>query len=190
MKRIFSILGLYVLLFISTQSCEPIHILITNIRFESATFDRVTTDNQSKVYKDTSIFTKDIIFIISYYSGDVSTISYGFSSNCYAYSRGLVYDNYLLDDTYSLKFDHPFTFNNDTIRAGTNIFGVESIRKEINVFETYNAFHYMGADKVMEFSDYFVKNSRFNADKYKVTFYCKTSDNKEFNKEIVVEFKL
>lgn len=39
MKRIFTILGLYVLLFISTQSCEPYHMLITNIRFESATLN-------------------------------------------------------------------------------------------------------------------------------------------------------
>jgi hypothetical protein len=190
MKKIFTILGLYILLFISNQSCEPYHMLITDIRFESATLDRVTSNNQSKVYNDTSIFTKDIVFIISYYSGDVATINWGFSSNCYAYDRGRVYDNHLLDDTYSLKFDHPFTFNNDTIFAGTNIFSVESIKKEINIFKTYNTFHYMGADKVLEFTDYFVKNSKFIDDKYKVNFSCKTSDNKELNKEIFVEFKL
>ena len=190
MKKIFAIIGLYLFLLISNVSCEPYHLLITDIRFESATFERVTADKQSKVYKATSIFTKDIVFVISYYFGDVANLNWGFSSNCYAYDRGIVYDNYIVGDTYSLKFDHLFIFNNDTVVAGVNIFDIESIKKEISIFETYNSFHYMGADKVIEFSDYFVNNSKFSTDKYKVNFHCKTSNNKEFDKEIYVEFNL
>jgi len=190
MKKITAILGLYFFLFLANQSCRPSHFLITDIRFESATLKEKDNERQFNYYVDTTIFTKDIVFIISYHTDYYAEINLGFSSNCYAFKKGIVYDNQLLEDTYSIKFDRSFVFNNDTIPANLNIFENTSIKSEISIFDNYMAFDSEGADKVIAFSDFFVKNSVFSPGKYNVTFYCKTSDNKEFEKKIDVEFKL
>ncbi|MGE5447133.1 MAG: hypothetical protein ACM3PR_02145 [Bacteroidales bacterium] len=190
MKRITAILGLYIYLFIANQGCRPEHFLITDIRIESATLKDKDDERQFNYYIDTTVFTKDIVFIISYHTDYVAGFNLGFSSECYAFKKGRVYDNQLLEDTYSLKFDHPFVFNRNTIPANQNIFEISSIKNEISIFDNYMAFDNKGADKVIEFSDFFVKNSTFSPDIYKTTFYCKTSDNKEFEKEINVKFSL
>lgn len=94
MKKIVTILCIYLLLLISSQSCEPYHLLITNIRFESATLDHKGDERLFNTYNATTVFTKDIVFIISYQWYEEAQINYGLSSACYAaFDRGRVYDN-------------------------------------------------------------------------------------------------
>lgn len=191
MKKLIAILGLYFFLFIANQSCRPSHFLITNIRFESATLKDKDDEKQFNHYIPTATFTNDIVFILSYYYGDfVASAFHGFSSQCYAFTKGRVLDNQLLEDTYTISFDHPFTFNNITVKANQNIFEIASLKNEISIFDNVMVFDGMGADKVIEFSEKFIQNSIFSSDVYKVTFHCRTSDNKEFEKKIDVEFKL
>lgn len=78
----------------------------------------------------------------------------------------------------------------DTIPANQNIMEVPSIKSEVSIFDNAMAFDYKGSDKVIEFSDAFKNNCSFTSDKYDVALYCKTSDNREFNKHTTVEFQL
>ena len=190
MKRIAAIIGLYLILYVATNSCRQEHFRITDIRFESATLDKKQDDIQQNHYVPTTVFVKDIVFIISYQTEFVAINSFNLSSNCFALSRGEILDNKLLVETFSISFDHPFLYNSDTIKSEQNIFENPSIKNEIEIFESNLSFHNSGADKVFAFSDYFIKNAKFDTLNYNVSFHCQTSDNLEFNKQIIVKFKL
>jgi hypothetical protein len=57
------------------------------------------------------------------------------------------------------------------------------IKNEIEIYQSNNA------DKVFEFSQNFKKQSVFTSDDYEVTFSCSTSDNKNFEKKIIVKIE-
>jgi hypothetical protein len=188
MRKVSLIIGLYIFLFI-ISNCSPYHLLIKDIRFEGATLVKKSDEKQFNDYNATSIFTNDIVFVISYNSYDA--LFNNLSSNCYAqYDRGHVYDNKLLEETFSIKFDHLFVYNEDTISSYQNIFDFPSIKNEIEIFDNYESFDYMGADKVISFSDSFCKGARFDTLNYNISFYCRTSDSLTFSKNISVKFRL
>ncbi|MBW8331977.1 MAG: hypothetical protein K0M40_08150 [Prolixibacteraceae bacterium] len=190
MKRIAAIIGLYFVLFVMNISCRREHFLITGIRFESATLDKEKAEMRFNDYVPTSVFTKDIVFVISYETVFVALNSFNLNSNCHALTLGKIMDNKLLDETFSISLDHPFIYNSDTVKTNQNILENASIKKEIEIFESNQAFHNSGADKVFSFSDYFMKNAKFDTISYNVAFYCKTSDNIEFNEQISVKFRI
>lgn len=191
MKRITAIFGLYTLMIISSVSCREQHYLITDIRFLGASLDYYGDEPKFNHYNSTTIFEDDVIFVISYYTDFVAGLmKIDFVQSCYATSLPRVNDNELLLDTYSITFDRPFVYDNDTIVAGQNIFLVDKIKDEINIFETSMSFESAGADEVLDFSDDFIEKVKFDSGTYQVTFSCKTSDNLEFIEQIDVEFRL
>jgi hypothetical protein len=190
MRKLSALIGLYLFLFIANNSCRSEHFRIIDIRFESATLEIKNDEKQFNDYIPTSVFTRDIVFIISYHTEYVFINTLNLNSDCYAYDPARVMNDKLLAETYSIKFDHFFTFNSDTIKANQNILINNKIIKEIQIFDNYEAFDGAGADKVFSFSDSFVKNAKFDTIDYKASFYCKTSDSLEFNKQVIVKFKL
>lgn len=191
MKKITALIGLYALMIMGSVSCNEEHYLITEIRILGASLDYYGDEPKFNHYNSTSIFENDVIFVISYYTEYLyGWINTNMIQSCYATSVPKVNDNKLLQDTYSISFDRPFVYDNDTIASGQNIFLVDKIKNEINIFETAMSFESAGADEVLDFSDDFIKKVKFDSGTYQVTFSCKTSDNLEFIEQIDVEFRL
>lgn len=191
MKKIAAIIGLYMLMIISSISCGEEHYLITDIRFLGASLDFYGDEPKFNHYNATSVFEEDVIFVISYYTEYLyGSRNLNLIQSCYATSVPRVNDNELLHDTYSISFDRPFVYDNDTIVTGQNIFLVDKMKNEINIFETAMSFEGSGADEVLDFGNDFINKVNFDTGIYKVTFSCKTSDNKDFIEQIDVEFRL
>lgn len=101
-------------------------------------------------------------------------------NSCYATSRGSALENSLVEESFSLSFSKPFTYNGELIPANTNIFDNESIRKEIKIEYPNNTSIY--DPTYIKFSELFFQNSTFEEGLSEVTFSCETSDEKSFSK--------
>ena len=189
MIKILKILGIYLLLTVLSQSCSPEHFLISGIEFNGATVSERNSQRENNSFLKKDILKNDIVFIVSYHCDFIANLDLGLSGKCYAFSNGQIIDNYLLENSYSLKFDHPFTYNNVTINANQNLFEIDDIKNQIEIYETYNGFNGLRADKVFEFSPTFKSESVFTTDNYEVTFKCSTSDNRNFEKRIIVKIE-
>ena len=190
MRKALKILVIYLFLTVISQSCSPDHFLISNIEFNGATLSERNNQRDYNNFKQTDILKNDIVFIVSYHTDFIASLDIGLSQKCYAFSKGRVVDNYLLENTYSIKFNHPFTYKNVTINANQNIFEIDEIKNQIEIYETNNGFYNgLGADKVFEFSQTFKNESVFISDDYEVTFNCSTSDNRSFEKKIIVKIE-
>lgn len=190
MKKLISIILLFSIFLLPQFSCNKLHYLISDINFSGATLSKKGDEPYWNIYKQTNVFTKDLVFVISHQVELVTAvIDLNFISSCYAFKKGSILDNGLLKNTFSISFDKQFIYKGETIEAGTNLFKVESIKENIRIFESYMAFNNGGADAVIEFSDDFIKNTEFNRDKYIVKFECETSNNLKFSKSIEAEFK-
>lgn len=124
--------------------------------------------------------------MIRYNLDYVASIDIGLSGKGYAFSKGQVIDNYLLENTYSIKFDHPFTYKTLTITANQNLFEIDEIKNQIDIYDCSGNYN---VDKVFEFSQKFKSESIFTSDNYEVTFSCNTSDNRKFEKKIIVKIE-
>jgi hypothetical protein len=161
--------------------------LIIDIDFYAA----LILDNKDKryiKYGRTSSIKDKLLFIISYETERVYGYISNFGNVCYATKQGIVCDNELLLNTFSLIFDKDFTYNGNTIPSMTDIFEIETITKEIDKYKSYNGspFDFL----VLDFSDKFFKNSVFDTtEEYIVTFSCETSDKKFFEKTITINFE-
>ena len=189
MKKVIALLGIYLLMITSSVSCRKVHVLITDIRFLGASINYTGVEPKFNHYDSTTVFTEDLIFVISYSTEYVACLNSNLIQSCYATKYARIYDNKLLQDTYSITFDKPFVYENDTIPAEQNIFQIGKIKSEINIFESNMAFEGAGADEIIDFSDNFNKKVKFDTQIYRVKFSCKTSDNREFENHIDVEFK-
>jgi hypothetical protein len=187
MKKALQILGIYLFLIFVSQSCwPPDHSLISDIEFNGATLHKRDKERANNQFDKTDVLKNDIIFMIRYNFDYVASIDLGLSGKCYAFSKGLVIDNNLLENTYSLKFDHPFTYGNLTINANQNIFEIDEIKSQIEIYDCSGMY---SVDKVIEFSQKFNSESVFTTDNYEVTFSCSTSDNRNFEKKIIVKIE-
>jgi hypothetical protein len=183
MKKLFKIIGIYLSLIVISESCSPQHYLISDIEFNGATIDSRNKEKEYNTFTQTDVLKKDIIFMIKYNTDFIASLDLGLSAKCYAFKRGRVYDNSLLENTYSLKLDHPFKYKNVTINANQNLFAIEEIKNQIEIYDTFND------NKVFEFSKKLKSESVFISDNYEVTFSCSTSDNKNFEKKIIVKIE-
>ena len=186
-KRIFALLVVFILMNLG-QSCKPEHWLIVDINFNAASILENNQDKEHIKFSRTSSIKDKLIFIVSY----ETEYMYGYISNfgnvCYATTKGNVSDNELLRNTFSLTFDKEFTYNGNSIPAMTDIFQIETITKEMDVYKCY--YTYPLGFLVINFSDKFFKNSVFNTtEEYIVTFSCETSDKKFFEKTIMIKFE-
>ena len=172
------------------QSCRTEHLLITDIRFNSAEIkENKYNDKTQIVYNCTSTVKGKLVFVISYYTEFVAQNSLNIGNSCYALTLPSKIDNPLLEETFSLKFDKPFKYNGENIAESTNVFDIEVIRDEIDMYENYMAFCSMGADKVIDFSHNFFEKATFEEREYEVVFSCETSDGKRFMKNITIYFE-
>lgn len=189
MKVIIIVLAL--LLINIGHGCRTQHYLIADIGFNLAEIkeDRYK-DKQKRVYRCESIVKDKLIFVISYYTEFIVQNTYpGIGNTCYALTLPRKIDNPLQEETFSLTFDQPFEYKGDIIEEKTNIFKIEDIRKEIDIYENHMSFCSMGADKIFEFSQSFFENATFQKKEHRVYLHCKTSDNKILNKEITIVFE-
>jgi hypothetical protein len=202
-KKVFVFLAIFVLMS-SNRGCTD-YFLIVGIDFFAVFIDvnseklfkkenQYQNDRQNAHFAYTSSVKGKLIFIISY----ETEFLYGtkpFANLCYATSRGRATENELLRNTFSLTFDKEFTFHGNTIPAMTDIFNIETVTEEIDVYKNYILLRnakgdVVDADLVLDFSDNFFKNSVFDTtEEYIVTFSCKTSDDKFFEKSITIKFE-
>lgn len=187
MKKVLKIIGIYLLLIVANQSCwPPDHSLISDIEFNGAILRKTAKERANNQFDQTDVLKNDIVFMIRYNLDYVASIDLGFSGKCYAFSKGLVIDNYLLENTYSLKFNRPFTYKNLTIDANQNLFEIDEIKNQIEIYDCSGNYN---VDKVFEFSPEFNNESVFTSDDYEVTFNCSTSDNRNFEKKIIIKIE-
>jgi hypothetical protein len=188
MKKLFVLLVIFILTNL-VQSCKKNHYLIVDIDFYAAFISKNNKDKEHIEFSRTSSIKDKLIFIVSY---ETEFIYFGYISNfgnvCYATKQGVASDNELLRNTFSLTFDKEFTYNGNTISAMTDIFKIETITKEMDVYKCY--YTYPFGFLVINFSDNFFKNSVFDkTEEYVVTFSCETSDEKFFEKTITITFE-
>ena len=184
MRKTLKIIGIYLFLIVVNQSCVSDHYYISDLEFYGATVSERKEKKELNTLTQTDILKNDIVFIVKYKMEHyVAGLDLGLTEKCYAFSRGEVIDNYILENTYSLKFNHPFKYKNITINANQNLFEIDDIKNEIEIYQCNNA------DKVFEFSQNFKSQSVFTSDDYEVTFSCSTSDNKNFEKKIIVKIE-
>ncbi len=189
MKKVIAILSIFILINIGL-GCRTEHFLISDIRFNLAEIKKNKYNDKTKiVYTCTSIVKDKLVFVISYYTDFVAQNSLGFGNACYALTLRSEIDNPLLEETFSLTFDKSFVYNGDTITELTNVFDIEEIRDEIDMYENHMVFCSMGADKVIDFSNNFFEKATFDKSEYQVDFSCKTSDGLTFSKNINIEFE-
>nr|WP_315258391.1 hypothetical protein [uncultured Flavobacterium sp.] len=183
MRKTLKIIGIYLFLIVANQSCSPDHYFISDIEFSGATISERNKEREKNHFTETDVLKNDIIFIIRNKIDYITSLDLGISSKCYAFSKGEVIDNHILESTYSLKFDHSFKYKNLTVDANTNLFEIDELKNQIEIYNGY------GADKVFEFSQEFKTESVFTSDDYEVTFNCSTSDNRHFEKKIIVKIE-
>jgi len=189
MKKIIAILSIFLLVNLG-QGCRTEHFIITDIRFNLAEIkENKYNDKTQIVYTCTSTVKDKLVFVISYYTEFVAQNSLDFGNACYALTLPSKIDNPLLEETFSLTFNKPFVYNGNTITELTNVFDIEKIRNEIDMYENYMAFCSMGADKVIDFSNEFFEKAIFDKSEYEVKFSCKTSDGLTFSKNLLIEFE-
>lgn len=181
MKKLFKFIGIYLCLIVMSECWSPQHYLISDIEFNGATVSERKKEREYNRFTQTNVLKNDLVFIITYKTDFIASLDLGLSAKCYAFKRGRVNDNSLLENTYSLKFDHPFKYKNVTINANQNLFEIDNIKSQIQIYDG------LYTDKIFEFSQNFKSESVFTSDDYEVTFSCSTSDNKNFEKKIIVK---
>ncbi|PKB18449.1 hypothetical protein [Flavobacterium sp. 5] len=185
MKKILKIIGIYLFLIVVNQSCLNEHDYISDIEFSGATGSNLNNEKNYNYFTKTDVLKNDIIFIIGYKYQSMASLDLGLSEKCYAFSGGQSIDNDILEDTYSLKFDRPFKYKNLIINANQNLFEIDEIKNQIKIYEGLSE----GANKVILFSQEFKSESVFTSEDYEVTFNCSTSDNRNFEKKIIVKIE-
>ncbi len=185
MRKTLKILGIYLFLIVVNQCCKPDHYYISDIEFNGAKVSETDKGKNYNYFTKTDVLKDDIVFTIGYRYQYIASLNFGLAEKCYAFTKGESIDNYLLEDTYSLKFDHPFIYKNLTINANQNLFEIDDIKNQIKIYKGLNE----GANKVFLFSPEFKKESVFTSDDYEVTFSCRTSDNRNFEKKVIVKIE-
>lgn len=190
MKKTLKTIGIYLFVIVLNQSCwPPDHVIINDIEFRSATIKNRKNNPQYNSYIETSIFKEDIVFVISEKIETVASLNFNLGEKWYAFSTPeTIYDNSILEETFSLKFNKNFTFRNQQISANQNLFEIKEIKDQISIFNNSNSFEYRD-NKIIEFNSDFMNDAVFSNDIYQVEFECKTSDGRVFNKKIEVRFE-
>jgi hypothetical protein len=189
MKRIIVLLSIFLLINLG-QSCRTEHYIISDIRFSLAEVKEDNYNDKTQiVYICTSTVKDNLVFIISYFTEFVAQNSFDFGNACYALTLDKEIDNPLLEQTFSINFNKPFAYNGVEIAELTNVFEIEEIRDEIDIYENYMTFCGMSADKVIDFSQEFFAKATFEKAEYEVTFSCQTSDGIAFLKTITIVFE-
>lgn len=186
MKKALKIIGVYILLIFLDFSCAPLeHVSINDIEFRSATIKDRGDKREFNNYVETSVFKNDIVFAIAEKTERVASLNLRLNNKCYATTFEKIYENSILEESFSLKLDKDFTYKDILINANQNLLAISEIRNQISIFESYQAF----GNKIIEFSPGFVQDAVFSNEVYHVEFECKTSDNKLFKKVIEVKFE-
>lgn len=90
------------------------------------------------------------------------------TQNCYATTCELVFDNELIETSFSIKSDKDFYYNGSTIYSGTDFSEIADLKIDIE----------KGLGNILiEFSNSFMSSSNFEQEEYEFTLYAKTSDN-------------
>ncbi|CAD0007598.1 MULTISPECIES: hypothetical protein [Flavobacterium] len=196
MKKIFKITGIYLLLIILDFGCTPPeHVIINDIEFRSVTIKERKENHQYNSYVDTSVFKNEIVFAVTEKIVTVASLNLGLAEKCYATSLPeTIYNNSILENTFSLKFNKDFTFRNQVISANQNLFEIKEIKDQISIFNNTNSIFNTTDinsvnNKIIEFNSDFINEGVFINEVYEVEFECKTSDNRVFNKKIEVKFR-
>jgi len=192
-KNFFALMTIFVLVNFFQGCIGKDHYLIIDIDFRAASILRNDRDKQDITYDCTSSIKDKLVFVITHETQRVYAYISSFGNVCYATTRGQIWDNALLQNTFSITFDKTFTYHGNVIPAMTNIFEIETIAKEIDIYKNYRTFCRHSSfhpHLILDFSDIFFNNSVFDTtEEYIITFSCNTSDDNFFEKTTIVKFE-
>ena len=183
---IIIIIGFSISLLISCFSTE--HYLIKGIKFYG-----VELSNPDENYYDevNDTMSNQLFFQIL---GE-SEYQYGYLNNsfsinsCYATSVPKELDNYILIDSLQLRFDSDIYFENDTIKANTDLWNHPKLKGYKKCFNKSDesVFH---IQYIIGFIDSFYDKIRIPNKDYKIELTCKTNDGLTFVKQISLYLKI
>ena len=186
---------LLLLLLVNTSGCRTEHFLITGITFKALEAETYRSGKNSYLrYNCISEFNERIMFGISYetkFLYEAYNLSSGIGAQCYALTLGEAFDNSLLEETFSITLDKPFTYDGNTIESGSNILDDPAIKADIAISGNTDTTACGGTIcNLITFSDAFTGKTSFEEGDYAVRFSCSTSDQKFFCAETIVKFSL
>ena len=189
MKKAIVFIGISLLMCIGLN-CRPEHYIIKDIRFHLVKVEGEKDINELLIYEDSTISVNDkfaFIILCDIEYANEQNIVFNVGNTCYATTVPRRLDNSLLEETFSLKFDKSFVYDGKVIQKDTNLFGLEVISSEMKIEDRTG--DSMDDSKNIIFNQVFFDKSVFEKTTYKITFSCKTSDGKEFNKNISMTFE-
>lgn len=107
-------------------------------------------------------------------------------SSCYATTKCAEWQNALLESSYELRLDRQIILENDTILPNTDLLHVEKLKVGIKI-STENDCKFIIS--TIDFSDEIREKLNVETGIYNVTFNCRTTDGKEFEKQRKVILK-
>lgn len=127
--------------------------------------------------------TQEIGFVIR--AKDYCTSAFNFNdlnliSSCYATTKCADWQNGLNESSFELSFDKLIIFNNDTIKPNQDLLKIASIKTGIKIVTTNECKFILSR---INFSDELRNKLLIDTGIYNVTFKCKTTDGKEFEKQ-------
>lgn len=182
--------GCILSILISCFSTE--HYLIKSIEFEACELTNPEANDEDFNFTGVNDTMKDRLFFAI---KCIYEYQYGFLNNnpllpsCYATSVPKKMDNYIVMDEIELCFDGDIYFENDTIKAGTNLWNHESIKK----YKWEDTFYEYGGVSTrlrIGFTDALYDKLRIPQKNYTIELTCKTNDGLVLVNQIQIYVKI
>lgn len=187
-KKIFIVitLGFLASVFTGCPGFLTEHVTFNDISIEGRDF--LNQEDKENSYNPiyTSVFRNCINFLIyTNYKLVASNLSNGIGQSAYAWTTDLVYENEILDSTFSLSLSRPFVYAGDSVDADVDLFQYPATMDQLSV-----SIYAGGPKRIIDFSTVFFENSVFDTLDYVVSISCRTDDDLELGDDLSVRFLL
>jgi len=109
-------------------------------------------------------------------------------SSCYAFKKGLLWQNDLVPWTFNLSLDRQIAIGNDTVAAGVNILEVPGFQNQTH-FVRNDKNHTHSREFTLAFPKTLLSYMNVDTNIYIATFSCYTTDSLHFTKTLPVRFR-
>lgn len=182
-KKVFLRIGFMILIFHISACFAPEHYKVKEINFKAK--GNINPNGYT-------IIPNNLIFIVKpqyEYLGRWRACTPSVATKCYAIYISSVADNEIDTNSFILKFDKTFTFQNEAIQADSDLFTIAPIRKQIRITDDKRNY---GDDDIyyqieITFNNDFIEKTNLSG-MYTASFACSTSDNEKFYAQTPIYF--